>query len=55
MLRNKILPQGIGHTTNCFVQVEGIDESEAFMLQENSQDRLPIQVKRMNRIDNLRT
>lgn len=27
MLREKILPTGIGHTTNCFLQVEGIDSS----------------------------
>jgi len=24
MLRDKILPSGIGHTTNCFLQVEGV-------------------------------
>lgn len=28
MLREKILPTGIGHTTNCFLQVEGSDLSE---------------------------
>ncbi len=28
MLREKILPTGIGHTTNCFLQVEGGDSSE---------------------------
>jgi mitofusin len=25
MLREKILPTGIGHTTHCFLQVEGSD------------------------------
>lgn len=25
MLREKILPTGIGHTTNCFLQVEGVE------------------------------
>ncbi|RNA04019.1 transmembrane GTPase Marf isoform X1, partial [Brachionus plicatilis] len=28
MLHQKILPMGIGHTTNCFLQVEGSDLSE---------------------------
>lgn len=28
MLREKILPTGIGHTTNCFLQVEGGDISQ---------------------------
>lgn len=28
MLGQKILPTGIGHTTNCFLQVEGGDMSE---------------------------
>lgn len=28
MLREKILPTGIGHTTNCFLQVEGADLSQ---------------------------
>ncbi len=27
MLRDKILPTGIGHTTNCFLQVEGIENA----------------------------
>lgn len=28
MLHEKILPTGIGHTTNCFLQVEGGDLSQ---------------------------
>lgn len=28
MLRQKILPTGIGHTTHCFLQVEGCDSSD---------------------------
>ncbi len=35
MLKDKILPSGIGHTTHCFVQVEGIDEPEPLLLVEN--------------------
>ena len=29
MLREKILPTGIGHTTNCFLQVEGSDMADS--------------------------
>ncbi|KAJ8319801.1 hypothetical protein KUTeg_001388 [Tegillarca granosa] len=36
MLRNKILPSGIGHTTNCFIQVEGSDTNEGYLLTEES-------------------
>lgn len=36
MLRDKILPSGIGHTTNCFVQVEGTDSNEAVLLTDDS-------------------
>ncbi|KAI1301415.1 Transmembrane GTPase Marf [Halotydeus destructor] len=32
VLNNKILPSGMGHTTNCFLQVEGTDSSEAFLV-----------------------
>jgi mitofusin len=42
MLRAKILPSGIGHTTHCFVQVEGTDSSEAYIL--NGEQRLNIKV-----------
>lgn len=31
ILQNKILPAGIGHTTNCFLQVEGTDETEPYI------------------------
>ncbi|XP_037085103.1 transmembrane GTPase Marf-like [Pollicipes pollicipes] len=31
MLRDKVLPSGMGHTTNCFLQVEGVDGEEAFL------------------------
>ncbi|CAH1772741.1 unnamed protein product [Owenia fusiformis] len=42
MLRDKILPSGIGHTTICFVCVEGTDEPEGYLLQEGSDDRKQI-------------
>ncbi|XP_052759723.1 mitofusin-1-like isoform X2 [Mya arenaria] len=34
MLGEKILPTGIGHTTNCFLQVEGSDSTEGYLLTE---------------------
>ncbi|XP_067658525.1 mitofusin-2-like isoform X1 [Haliotis asinina] len=36
MLRDKIMPSGIGHTTHCFIQVEGSDSTEACLLTEES-------------------
>lgn len=30
VLHNNILPFGMGHTTNCFLQIEGIDSNEAY-------------------------
>ncbi|CAF3578431.1 unnamed protein product [Rotaria socialis] len=32
MLRERILPVGMGHTTNCFLQIEGTDKIEASVL-----------------------
>ncbi|CAF0994698.1 unnamed protein product [Rotaria sordida] len=32
MLREKILPIGMGHTTNCFLQIEGTDKNEPSVL-----------------------
>lgn len=42
MLREKILPSGIGHTTNCFCQVEGIDGKEAHLIKEDSDEKLNV-------------
>ncbi|XP_060564780.1 mitofusin-1-like isoform X2 [Ruditapes philippinarum] len=39
MLREKILPTGIGHTTNCFLQVEGSDSHEGYLLTEEEPDK----------------
>lgn len=44
MLREKILPSGIGHTTHCFCQVEGIDGQEAYMVREGSDEKLNVVV-----------
>uniref|UniRef100_A0A667ZTR9 Dynamin-type G domain-containing protein n=1 Tax=Myripristis murdjan TaxID=586833 RepID=A0A667ZTR9_9TELE len=39
MLRDRVLPSGIGHTTNCFLSVEGTDGDEAFLTTEASSER----------------
>lgn len=44
MLRDRILPSGIGHTTNCFCQVEGIDGKEAYLVKEDSDEKLNVKV-----------
>jgi len=45
MLRSRILPSGIGHTTNCFLQVEGCEGSEAYIVTETTPDeRRSVQV-----------
>lgn len=44
MLRDKILPSGIGHTTNCFCQVEGLDGQEAYLVKEGSDEKLNVTV-----------
>lgn len=45
MLRRKILPSGIGHTTNCFVQVEGSDADEGYLLIGDSEEKISIHVR----------
>uniref|UniRef100_A0A8D3CB55 Dynamin-type G domain-containing protein n=1 Tax=Scophthalmus maximus TaxID=52904 RepID=A0A8D3CB55_SCOMX len=39
MLRERVLPSGIGHTTNCFLRVEGTDGDEAYLTTEASNER----------------
>ncbi|XP_021949224.1 transmembrane GTPase Marf isoform X2 [Folsomia candida] len=44
MLREKILPSGIGHTTSCFLQVEGGEPAEeAYLIAEGSSERQNVQ------------
>ncbi|XP_053210276.1 transmembrane GTPase Marf-like [Panonychus citri] len=38
VLGRKILPSGMGHTTNCFLQVEGSDTDEAYLVLEDDPD-----------------
>nr|XP_061829362.1 mitofusin-2-like [Nerophis lumbriciformis]XP_061829370.1 mitofusin-2-like [Nerophis lumbriciformis] len=42
MLCDKVLPSGIGHTTNCFLRVEGTDGNESFILTEGSEEKKSI-------------
>ncbi|XP_065568115.1 transmembrane GTPase Marf-like [Artemia franciscana] len=39
MLREKILPSGIGHTTNCFLQVEGSENGDSYLITEDSDEK----------------
>ncbi|KAE9545939.1 hypothetical protein FO519_010849, partial [Halicephalobus sp. NKZ332] len=42
MLHSRILPQGLGHTTACFLQVEGGGENEKYFKMEGSEEKKPI-------------
>lgn len=35
MLGSRILPSGIGHTTSCFVQVQGTNQEQGYLQQES--------------------
>lgn len=39
MLQDKILPMGIGHTTNCFLSVHGSDLPDPYILVPESDDK----------------
>lgn len=43
MLKDKILPTGIGHTTNCFLQVEGVEGRDPYIFIEPSNEKKSIQ------------
>ncbi|PAA77274.1 hypothetical protein BOX15_Mlig018288g1, partial [Macrostomum lignano] len=43
MLGRKVLPSGIGHTTNCFLQVEGTSKQSAYLQTPNSSEEQPIE------------
>lgn len=45
MLHDRVLPSGIGHTTNCFLSVEGTDEDKAFLKTEGSEEEKSIKVQ----------
>lgn len=44
LLHDKVLPSGIGHTTNCFCSVTGVDDSKGYILTPGSEERRDIKV-----------
>ena len=44
MLQDKILPMGIGHTTNCFLNVHGSDFPDPYILLPGSDDKKDVKV-----------
>lgn len=48
MLRDRVLPSGLGHTTNCFLSVEGTDGDKAFLKTEGSEEEKSIKVSTFN-------
>ena len=45
MLHEKLLPTGLGHTTNCFIQVEGSNSSDGYILTDDNTDPTNISVR----------
>ncbi len=45
LLRDKVLPAGIGHTTNCFCSVIGAGGEEGYVLSPDSQERQNVKVR----------
>ncbi|XP_018410389.1 PREDICTED: mitofusin-1 [Nanorana parkeri] len=39
MLWDRVLPSGIGHTTNCFLSVEGTEGDKAYLMTEGSEEK----------------
>lgn len=48
MLWDKVLPSGIGHTTNCFLSVEGTDGDKAYLMTEGSDEKKSVKVRFLN-------
>lgn len=44
MLQDKILPMGIGHTTNCFLSVHGSDLPDPYILIPESNEKKNVKV-----------
>ncbi len=44
LLRDKVLPAGIGHTTNCFCSVIGAEGEEGYVLSPGSQEQQNVKV-----------
>ena len=52
MLQDKILPMGIGHTTNCFLSVHGSDLPDPYILTAGSNDKRNVKVSSSLNIKN---
>ena len=44
LLHDKVLPAGIGHTTNCFCSVRGVDTDEGYLLSPRSTEKQNVKV-----------
>ena len=44
LLHSKVLPAGIGHTTNCFCSVVGEDSEEGYVLSPRTQEKQNVKV-----------
>lgn len=44
LLRERVLPAGIGHTTSCFCSVMGVDHSEGYLISPDSKERQNVKV-----------
>ena len=44
MLQSKILPTGMGHTTNCFLSVHGSELPDPYILLPGSDDKKDVKV-----------
>ena len=44
LLGDRVLPSGIGHTTNCFCSVMGADSSSGFLITPGSEEEQDIKV-----------
>jgi mitofusin len=44
MLHEQIFPSDFGHTTNCFLQVEGSDSGESYLVTEGSTEKQNVKV-----------
>ena len=44
LLQNRVLPMGIGHTTNCFCSVAGTEEGEGHLVISESAEKQAVEV-----------
>lgn len=44
LLHDKVLPAGIGHTTNCFCSVRGVDSEQGYVISPESAEKQNVEV-----------